>query len=58
MKKFDDWPLWLQLLVGIPHGVLALYLVWGWSSLRGRGFYWFVGLVAYVWLFYLVFVMK
>jgi hypothetical protein len=19
MTKFDDWPLWLQLLVGVPH---------------------------------------
>jgi|KBSMisStaDraftv2_1062788.scaffolds.fasta_scaffold586974_1 hypothetical protein len=56
MTKFDQWPLWLQLLVGVPHALLAMGLVWVWRPLRGRGFYWAVSAFAYLCLFYLVFV--
>jgi CHASE2 domain-containing sensor protein len=58
MTKFDDWPLWLQLLVGVPHALLAGILAWVWRPLRGRGFYWAVGAFAYLCLFYVIFVMK
>ncbi len=56
MTKFDNWPLWLQLLVGVPHALLAGILVWVWTPLPGRGFYLAVGLFVYLCLFYLVFV--
>jgi hypothetical protein len=31
MTKFDDWPFWLQLLVGVPHALLGGILVWVWT---------------------------
>jgi hypothetical protein len=43
MTKFDDWPLWLQLVVGVPHALLAGLLLWAWTPLRKRGFYWAAG---------------
>lgn len=58
MTKFDDWPFWLQVLVGVPHALLAGVLAFVWRPLRGKGFYWAVGLFVYVCLFYLVFVRK
>ena len=56
MTKFEDWPLWLQVLVGVPHALLAMILVWVWTPTRKQGLYWAVGLFAYLCLFYLVFV--
>jgi hypothetical protein len=58
MTKFADWPLWLQVLVGVPHALLAGVLVFVWRPLRGKSFYWAVGLFAYLCVFYLIFVHK
>jgi hypothetical protein len=56
MTKFADWPLWVQLLVGVPHALLAGILAWVWRPLHGRAFYLAVGAFVYLCLFYLVFV--
>ena len=58
MTRFDDWPLWMRVLVGVPHVLLAGILAWVWRPLRGRAFYWAVGLFVYLCVFYLVFVRK
>jgi CHASE2 domain-containing sensor protein len=44
--KFNDWPLWVQLLVGVPHALLAGILAWVWRPLQGRSLYWAVGTFA------------
>jgi hypothetical protein len=56
MTKFEDWPLWLQVSVGVPHAILAGLLAWVWTPTGKRGLYWALGLCAYLFLFYLVFV--
>ena len=56
MTKFADWPLWLQVLVGVPHALLGGILVWVWTPKSNRGWYWAVGLFVYLCLFYMVFV--
>ena len=56
MTKLEDWPLWLQMLVGLPHAILAITLVWFWTPTGKQGWYWAVGLFAYLWLFYVAFV--
>ena len=56
MTKFEDWPLWLQVLVGVPHGLLAGILAWDWTPTGKRGWYWAVALFAYLCFLYLVFV--
>lgn len=58
MTKFADWPLWLQVLVGVPHALLAGVLAFVWRPLRGKSLYWAVGLFAYLCVFYLIFVRK
>jgi hypothetical protein len=30
MTKFADWPLWLQIVVLVPHGILGWVAVWLW----------------------------
>jgi hypothetical protein len=56
MMKFADWPLWLQVLVGVPHALLAGILIWVWSPTNNRGWYWSVGAFVYLCLFYFIFV--
>jgi len=56
MTKFDDWPWWLQVFVGVPHVLLAMILLWVWTPTGKRAFYWAVGLFAYLCLFYAIFV--
>jgi hypothetical protein len=56
MTKFADWPLWLQLVVGVPHALLACVLAFVWRPLHGKAFYWAVGLFVYLCVFYLLFV--
>lgn len=58
ITKFEDWPLWVQVLVGIPHAILGGVLVWVWTPKSNKGWYWAVGLFAYLCLFYLVLVRK
>ena len=30
MTKYSDWPHWLQMLVLVPHGLLASVMCWIW----------------------------
>lgn len=56
MAKLEHWPLWLQLLVLVPHVVLFSAALWLWWPKSRHGRYWLVGVLAYFWLFYFVFV--
>jgi len=38
MTKFTDWPLWLQLSVGVPHALLAGFLAWVGDHYAGEAF--------------------
>ena len=53
MTRYSDWPLWLQVLVVGPHGVLLSALVWLWWPKSDKGWrrFWFVS--AYLVAFYL-----
>ena len=54
MPKFSDWPVWLQMLVVVPHaiiGMIATLLWWPKSTKEWRRF----GIVAaYLLMFYLI----
>jgi hypothetical protein len=56
MTKFIDWPLWLQLLVGIPHLLFAIAVGWFWWPTSWRGWCWCAAAFVYLCLFYVVFV--
>jgi hypothetical protein len=58
ITKFEEWPLWVQVLVGVPHAFLGGVLVWAWTPKSKRGWYLAVGLFLYLCLFYVVFVRK
>ncbi len=30
VTKFDQWPLWLQLLIGIPNAIILSIVLWLW----------------------------
>ena len=54
MTKYSDWPLWLQILVIAPNGILLSVATWVWwpKSDEGRRRFGFV--MAYLVGFYLV----
>jgi len=56
MTKMAQWPLWLQLLVGLPHAALLVVTVWLWWPKSRKAWLRFVAVLAYLWLFYFVFV--
>ena len=56
MTKFGQWPAWLQVVVGVPHAVLLTFLVWIWSPQDAKSWYWFVGVLLYLGMFYFIFV--
>ena len=56
MVKFHNWPFWLQMLVVTPHAILVLVLLGFWWPRSAKQWGWYVGLLAYLWLFYLIFV--
>jgi hypothetical protein len=51
MPQYSNWPLWLQVLVVAPHGLLLSAALWLWwpKSDEARKKFWFV--VAYLLLF-------
>lgn len=58
MTKAQDWPLWLQLLLGVPHAVLASVMCWLWWPKTDKEWRLFGFLVAYLLLaltFYMIF---
>jgi hypothetical protein len=56
MTKFDDWPEWASVVGGGATRAPLGYSRWVWTPTSNRGWYWAVGLFAYVCFFYLVFV--
>jgi len=55
MTKAQDWPLWLQIIVGIPN---AVGLVWAflWTPKTEKGLVCLYAFIAYIFLFQLLFV--
>jgi len=55
MTKAQDWPLWLQMIVGIPN---AVGLVWAglWTPKTQKGLICLSAFIAYIFLFQLLFV--
>jgi hypothetical protein len=56
MTKIDQWPMWLQVLVVVPHAVLATVLLWLWWPKSDREWLRFLACAAYLLLFYFVFI--
>jgi hypothetical protein len=54
MTKFDHWPIWLQLLVGLPHAIFLVIMIWIWWPKTTRD--WLFGLACFTYyaLFYFV----
>ena len=50
------WPMWLQLLVMVPHAVLATVLLWIWWPKTPRDWLRWFACGAYFVLFYLILV--
>lgn len=55
MTKAQDWPFWLQIVVGIPN---AVGLVWAgaWTPKTQKGLNCVYAFLAYIWLFLVLFV--
>ena len=56
MTKFDHWPMWLQLLVGLPHAMFLAILFWIWWPRTLRDWLFGAACFAYFVLFYFVFI--
>jgi hypothetical protein len=54
MKKIEDWPLWLQLLVVIPHIPVLVWLLIRDPKTRKRPYFAF-GFMVYMVIFYFLF---
>ena len=57
MKKIEDWPLWLQLLVVIPHIPVLVWLLIQDPKTRKRRYFAFAFMV-YMVIFYFLFEVK
>jgi hypothetical protein len=55
MTKFENWPLWLKLVFGIPHVIIYFIAMIWWPQSR-KQWLWLAALVIYWFAFYLVFV--
>jgi hypothetical protein len=54
LLKLEHWPLWLQVVVMVPHAALAPVLLWLWWPKSGREWFGFLACIAYLKLFYFV----
>jgi len=54
MTPFSQWPVWLQYVVLVPHGLLASFSFWLWWPKSDKGWNKFGLVAAYLILFYLV----
>jgi len=54
MPQFADWPYWLQLLVVVPHGILAAVAAWLWWPKTPETWRKFGIVAAYLLVFLLV----
>ncbi len=55
MAKAEDWPMWLQIVVGVPN---AVGLVWAllWTPKTQKGLICVYAFLAYIFLFQIIFV--
>jgi hypothetical protein len=56
MTKLEDWPLWLQIVVMVPHAALATTLLWFWWPKSEREWMRFLACLVYLAVFYFVFI--
>ena len=54
LPRVSDWPMWLQVVVFLPHAVLAGVLMWVWWPKEDDEWFRFLGWAAYLLAFYLV----
>jgi hypothetical protein len=54
MKRFSDWPLWLQIVVVVPHGILGFIAFWLWWPRSRNERNKFLIVAVYLFAFYLV----
>jgi hypothetical protein len=54
ITPYSDWPHWLQLVVVIPNGLLAGFMMWVWWPKSNRGWNRFGWLAAYLLIFWFV----
>jgi len=55
MTKFRDWPLWVQILVGVPNAVGLAWAFW-WTPKTQKGLNCVYAFLVYIFLFQLLFV--
>jgi hypothetical protein len=56
VTHIDQWPFWLQMIVMLPHAVLAGALLWVWWPKSKKGLIRWCACWVYLLLFYFVFV--
>ncbi len=56
MTKMEQWPMWLQALVVVPHAIFFFAAMWFWWPKSRAGKYWLIAALAYFWLFYVLFI--
>ena len=49
-----DWPLWLQVLITVPHVGLIFWLLLLWRPKTRKGWLWYAGLAIYAAAYLLV----
>ena len=54
LPRVSEWPLWLQVVVFLPHAVLATILLWLWWPKEDDEWLRFLAWAAYLLGFYLV----
>lgn len=54
VTQFTQWPHWLQILVLVPHGLLASFMFWLWWPNSDRGWRKFGIVALYLFVFLLV----
>ena len=55
MTKFEDWPLWLKLVVGVPHAIIYIVVLL-WVPKSAKDWRWVPLIAIYLIVFYLLFV--
>ena len=54
VTPFSEWPQWLQILIFLPHGLLASFMCWLWWPKSDRSWRRFGFLALYLLVFLLV----
>jgi hypothetical protein len=57
-RNFETWPMWLQYAVGVPHALLLWIMFWLWWPKSVKEWQRFFYVLAYLIVFYLIFVRK